>query len=43
MAVGADRIGDPFGHLHLAEPGLGAGERSRDLRERERCDRRSLR
>ena len=36
MAVGADRIGDPFGHLDLAEPCLGARQRRRDLGERDR-------
>ena len=43
MAMGADRIGDPIRHLDLPEPFLGAGKGTRDLRERVRCDRPSLR
>ena len=39
MAAGADRVGDQLGHLDLAEPGLGAGEGGRDLREGRRRDR----
>ena len=30
VAVGPDGVGDPFGHLDLPEPGLGAGERGGD-------------